>query len=139
MLVDSFGDVCSSFKRGGGGPSRCVRRKRHRRDLSTHSFPGRMRSGDGRSAGKGSETKGETMPRLPRSTNRTFVLLLGALLLLLLGVDASAAPRHPSLSGQSLAPTTRVQGAKAPTSRLAQTDRSLLGRSGTAPLQVVIK
>jgi subtilisin family serine protease len=32
-----------------------------------------------------------------------------------------------------------MQGAKAPTSRLAQTDRSLLGRSGTAPLQVVIK
>jgi Subtilase family/Fibronectin type-III domain/PA domain len=79
------------------------------------------------------------MPRLPRSTNRTFVLLIAALLLLLLGVDASAAPRHPTLSGQSLAVTSRLQADKAPTSRLAETDRSLLGRSGSAPLQVVIK
>ena len=79
------------------------------------------------------------MPPLPRSTSRKFVLLIAALLLLLLGVDASAAPRHFTRSEHSLSLTSRVQADKAPTSRLAQTDPSLLGKSGTAPVQVVIK
>ena len=79
------------------------------------------------------------MPPLPRSKNYTFALLIAALLLLLLGVDAGAAPKNHTFSGHSLALTSRVQADKAPTSRLAQTDPSLLGRSGTAPVQVVIK
>src|SRR5262245_17043044 len=79
------------------------------------------------------------MPPLPRSKNYRFVLLIAALLLLLLGVDASAAPRHLTLSERSPSLVSTVQAGKAPTSRLAQTDPSLLGRSGTAPLQVVIK
>jgi Subtilase family/Fibronectin type-III domain/PA domain len=79
------------------------------------------------------------MPPLARSTTRKFVLLIAALLLLLLGVDASAAPRHFTLGGQSLSLKSRVQADKAPTSRLAKTDPSLLGKSGTAPVQVVIK
>jgi hypothetical protein len=66
-------------------------------------------------------------------------LLMAAFLLLLLGADATAASRHPTLSGQSLEPTSRVQADKALTSRLAETDQSLLGMSGSAPLQVVIK
>src|ERR1051325_1954285 len=56
-----------------------------------------------------------------------------------LGVAATAAPNHLVLHGQALAPASRVQGVKALTSRLAKTDRSLLGRSGSAPVQVVIK
>jgi hypothetical protein len=52
---------------------------------------------------------------------------------------ASTHSKQPTLSGQSLVPTSRVPADKAPTSRLAKTDRSLLGRSGSAPLQVVIK
>jgi Subtilase family/Fibronectin type-III domain/PA domain len=77
-----------------------------------------------------------------KSAPREFLvvaLLMAALLLLLLGADATAAPKHPTLSGQSLAPASRVQADKAPTSRLAKTDQSLLGRSDSAPLQVVIK
>jgi Subtilase family/Fibronectin type-III domain/PA domain len=79
------------------------------------------------------------MPPLPRSTSRKFVLLIAALLLLLLGVDASAAPRHFTRSDHSLSLTSRVQADKATTSRLAKTDPSLLGKAGTAPVQVVIK
>ena len=67
------------------------------------------------------------------------VLVTAPLLLLLLGVDASAAPDRPPLSGQALAPTERVQADKAPTSRLAKTDRSLLGRADSAAVHVVIK
>jgi hypothetical protein len=66
-------------------------------------------------------------------------LLMATFLLLLLGADATAARKHPMLSGQSLPPTSRVQADKALTSRLAETDQSLLGRSDSAPLQVVVK
>jgi hypothetical protein len=52
---------------------------------------------------------------------------------------ASTRSKHPTFSGQSLAPTSRVQADKAATSRLATTDRSLLGRAGSTLLQVVIK
>jgi hypothetical protein len=52
---------------------------------------------------------------------------------------SNSAAQRLTLSGQPLVTTSRVQADKAPTSRLAKTDRSLLGRSGSAPLQVVIK
>ncbi|HEY6415654.1 MAG TPA: S8 family serine peptidase [Acidimicrobiales bacterium] len=59
------------------------------------------------------------------------------------GGAATASTHYASheltLSGQPLVPTSRVQADKAATSRLARTDRSLLGKSGSAPLQVVIK
>jgi len=66
-------------------------------------------------------------------------ILMAPLLLLLLGVEASGTPDRPALTGQALSPAERVEADKAPTSRLAKTDQSLLGRNDTAMVPVVIK
>jgi hypothetical protein len=71
-----------------------------------------------------------------KASGAVFALLVAALLL---GVNAAAAPTPSKLSARSLAPTSKVQGFKAPTSRLAKTDPSLLGRTDSTPLQVMIK
>ena len=77
--------------------------------------------------------------RRDKGVKASLALLMAPLLLLLLGVDASGAPNGPALSGASLTPAGRVQADKAPTSRLAETDQSLLGKSDAAPVQVMIK
>ena len=66
-------------------------------------------------------------------------VLMAPLLLLLLGVEASGAPTRPALTAQQLTPVASVQASKAPTSRLAKTDQSLLGRSDAAMVPVMIK
>ncbi|WP_436494991.1 S8 family serine peptidase [Actinokineospora sp. HUAS TT18] len=55
------------------------------------------------------------------------------------GVDAVAAPAGPDLRGETLSPADRVTADKSPTSRLAKTDPSLLGRTDSAPVPVLIK
>ncbi|HVK25374.1 MAG TPA: S8 family serine peptidase [Actinokineospora sp.] len=54
-------------------------------------------------------------------------------------VDAVAAPGRADLSGAALAPAERVAADKAPTSRLAKTDQSLLGRTDSTLIPVLIK
>src|SRR6266540_5576040 len=67
-----------------------------------------------------------------------------ALALVMLGVPASAATA-PTPTGQQkltatpLTPSSRLQGAKSASSRLARTDRSLLGQRSAAPVHVVVK
>ena len=77
--------------------------------------------------------------RRHKSVKVSVAIVMAPLLSLLLGVDASGAPDRPALSGQSLTPAERVQADKAPTSRLAKTDQSLLGRTDTTPVSVMIK
>jgi hypothetical protein len=87
-----------------------------------------------------------------RMTRTLRAALAAAVFALLASVGANAAGSGPADTAKltvkgsltttdrsSLAPTSRVQADKAPTSRLAETDKSLLGRSNSAPLQVVIK
>jgi subtilisin family serine protease len=60
---------------------------------------------------------------------------------LVLVVSASpggAAPDSP-FTAQALTPTERIDVVKAPTSRLAETDKSLLGLTGTAPTPILVK
>jgi hypothetical protein len=70
------------------------------------------------------------------------IAALAVLALLLLAVPASAAPAQTSgqkLTATQLTPAGQVQGAKSASSRLARTDRSLLGQRSTAPVRVVVK
>lgn len=61
--------------------------------------------------------------------------------LLMAGADpnATGAPDQANLTGQTLTPAQRVQATKAPTSRLAQTDKNLLGRTDSEPVSVLVK
>src|SRR5690606_9121159 len=55
---------------------------------------------------------------------------------------ASASPgaaQDPTWTAQALTPTERIDVIKAPTSRLAQTDESLLGLTSSDPIPVVVK
>jgi subtilisin family serine protease len=53
---------------------------------------------------------------------------------------AGAAPAgQPRLTATPATPVNRVQGAKSASSRLARTDRTLLGQRSTAPVHVVVK
>jgi hypothetical protein len=83
-----------------------------------------------------------------RRTGLTMVAAVVVISVLVFGAPAvggaatastNYASQQLTLSGQPLVPTSGVQADKASTSRLAKTDQSLLGRSGIAPLQVVIK
>ncbi|HEU4398500.1 MAG TPA: S8 family serine peptidase [Actinomycetota bacterium] len=67
-----------------------------------------------------------------------------ALALAMLAAPTGAAALAPAaqqrkLTATPLTPVGRVEGAKSATSRLAQTDRSLLGQRSTAPVHVVVK
>ena len=67
-----------------------------------------------------------------------------ALSLVMLAVPASAAPAQaqpvqPRLTATPLTPSSQVQGAKSASSRLARTDRRLLGLRSTAPVRVMVK
>lgn len=57
---------------------------------------------------------------------------------LVLAASASAGAA-PKFTAQALTPTEQIEVVKAPTSRLAQTDESLLDLTGTAPTPVVVK
>jgi len=65
--------------------------------------------------------------------------VLVPLLMVVVDVDAAGAPAQAELTGQALTPAGRVPATKAPTSRLAQTDRNLLGRTDNAPVSILVK
>jgi hypothetical protein len=67
------------------------------------------------------------------------VAVLVPLLMVVLDVDATGAPAQAKFTGQALTPAGRVQATKAPTSRLAQTDKNLLGRTDDAPVSILVK
>jgi hypothetical protein len=74
-----------------------------------------------------------------RGARASIVALMVPLLTVLVSVEASGAPNRANLIGQSLTPVERVQADKAPTSRLAQTDKSLLGRTESTPVSILVK
>src|SRR5256885_10076038 len=51
----------------------------------------------------------------------------------------TAAPAPPRLAAHPLVPADRITGTKTATSRLARTDRTLLGRHDATPLPVLVK
>jgi subtilisin family serine protease len=53
--------------------------------------------------------------------------------------SAGAAQLDSQFTAQALTPSERIDVVKAPTSRLAQTDESLLGLTGTAPTPILVK
>jgi subtilisin family serine protease len=72
------------------------------------------------------------------------VVTAAAVALAVLAAGAGATPPptpadQATLSATPLTPVSRVQGAKSASSRLAQTDESLLGQHSTAPINVVVK
>jgi len=76
-----------------------------------------------------------------RHARASIVVLLVPLVTGLVGIEASGAPAGPSLSPTAEQPalTDRVDADKAPTSRLAETDQKLLGRTDSAMVPVMIK
>src|SRR5215207_3746992 len=74
-----------------------------------------------------------------RGARASILALMVPLLTVLVGVDASGAPDKADLTGHALTPAQRVAADKAPTSRLAQTDKNLLGRTDSAPVSVLVK
>ena len=64
-----------------------------------------------------------------------------ALVMLVVPASAAQAPAQPrqQLTATPLAAAGSVQGAKSASSRLARTDRSLLGQRSSAPVHVVVK
>jgi subtilisin family serine protease len=69
--------------------------------------------------------------------------VVGAALAVLAAGAGATPPPTPAdqvtLTATPLTPASRVDGAKSATSRLAQTDESLLGQRSTAPINVVVK
>jgi len=65
-------------------------------------------------------------------------VLVPPLFAVVAATPATAQPNGP-LTATPLAPAERIEADKAPTSRLAQTDRTLLGRTDAEPVQVVLK
>src|SRR5262245_52468784 len=78
-----------------------------------------------------------------RSSKWTRAVLAGVLVpplvMVVTGASPAAAQAPGSFSASKLAPGARVVADKAPSSRLAQTDRTLLGRTDATRVQVVIK
>ena len=79
-----------------------------------------------------------------RSSKWTRAVLAGVLVPPLVMAVTSASPAAAQAPGsfsvrQQLTPADRVVAEKAPSSRLAQTDKTLLGRTDATPVQVVIK
>src|SRR5262245_20717892 len=52
---------------------------------------------------------------------------------------ATAAPAGDLTVAQALTPDEQITGSKAPTSRLAETDPELLGRTDATPVRVMVK
>jgi subtilisin family serine protease len=76
---------------------------------------------------------------LPRAGLAVAALTSVTLLAASAGAGAASPPDRASLSATPLDPASRVQSAKAASSRLAQTDETLLGRHSATPLRVVVK
>jgi hypothetical protein len=74
-----------------------------------------------------------------RGARASIMALVVPLLMILVNINASGAPDQAKLTGQALTPAERVQATKAPTSRLAQTDKNLLGRTDSAPVSILVK
>lgn len=55
------------------------------------------------------------------------------------GAQAPPRPARDTLTADAVAPESRVEAAKAPTSRVAESDPDLLARTDTTPVPVVIK
>ena len=70
---------------------------------------------------------------------RTFGVLLGALALLGLFVAVSGSATPTKFTATQLTPDSTYTGAKSTSGSLAQTDPSLLGKTSTAPVNVLIK
>ncbi len=80
-------------------------------------------------------------PSLHRSKHRWPTKLLASLAVGLVAVASSAVPTsaQSGLTADPAAAPERIISGKAPSSRLAKTDPSLLGLSGSAPTAVVVK
>jgi hypothetical protein len=83
-------------------------------------------------------------PRVPCGRRAVSLAAVAALSLVMLSVRANAAPAQaqparPRLTATPLTPASQVQGAKSASSRLARTDRRLLGLRSTAPVRVLVK
>ena len=77
-----------------------------------------------------------------RSSKLARVIFAGALvppMLVVSGASAAVAQAPGPWKASSISPQSRVVGQKAETSRLAQTDRSLLGRTDATPVSVMVK
>ncbi len=81
-----------------------------------------------------------------KARNRRLVGALVTSLILASAVPANAAPTADqptpdpkALTATPLTPTETIAGSKSATSRLAETDKSLLGSTGTTPVAVMIK
>ena len=70
---------------------------------------------------------------------KNFVAFAGLLLAITAVVPAGAQEQPALTQGEQLQPTDRIEGFKAPSSALAQTDPSLLGRNDATRINVVIK
>ena len=88
---------------------------------------------------RGSARLGST-PRRRRATFTVAAVAALVLAVVVVPAGAGAAPAdQPKLSASPLTPVSRVLGAKSASSRLARTDRRLLGQRSTAPVRVVVK
>ncbi|HET8657558.1 MAG TPA: S8 family serine peptidase, partial [Micromonosporaceae bacterium] len=77
--------------------------------------------------------------RSSKWTRAAFAGVLAVPLFAVVAAVPAAAQAPGSYDATPLSAQERVDGPKAPTSRLAKTDRSLLGRTDTAPVSVMIK
>jgi subtilisin family serine protease len=88
---------------------------------------------------RGSARLGSTSRRR-RATFTVAAVAALVLAVVVVPAGAGAAPAdQPKLSASPLTPVSRVLGAKSASSRLARTDRRLLGQRSTAPVRVVVK
>jgi subtilisin family serine protease len=76
-----------------------------------------------------------------RGVRRAFRLLIALTALVALSVTAAGAASGDTNDpvGESVSAGTSFEGSKSPTSRLAQTDPSLLGRTDSTPVNVMVK
>jgi subtilisin family serine protease len=81
----------------------------------------------------GSAGVGSLRPKAAR------LLAVAVPLAVLAGATGAGAAPPSNLRATPLTPVDRVQGVKADSSRLAKTDRSLLGRTSSRPMNVVVK
>ncbi|MBX6356248.1 MAG: S8 family serine peptidase, partial [Micromonosporaceae bacterium] len=77
--------------------------------------------------------------RRPKWLRAGFAVALLPPLIVLVSASPGEAQPVPRFTAEPLAPPTRVSAQKAPTSRLARTDASLLGRTDSTPIPVMVK
>jgi subtilisin family serine protease len=75
----------------------------------------------------------------PRWLRTGFATAAATVAVLAMSATPGAAQPSPGFSAEALTPDERVEAVKAPTSRLAETDRSLLGRTDTARVPILVK